>query len=100
LGKQAETSLIPYSLSDFAHEKPYIAGRGTDVNARDKDEETPLHYAARRKTPEITAALLKAGTDVNAENKYGKTPLHYAKDNPKVKDTDVYWKMNDARYKS
>jgi ankyrin repeat protein len=69
-------------------------------NARDDDGQTPLHCAAWLGTPKNIAALLAAGAEVNARDKDGKTPFDFAEDNPKVKGTDVYWKMNDARYNS
>ena len=52
---------------------------GADPNARDKDDETPLHGAAwANKNPAVAAALLKAGADPNARNKKGRTPLNLA----------------------
>jgi cytohesin len=43
---------------------------------KDTDGQTPLHFAAKKCSDEITVALLKAGADVNARNKDGLTPLH------------------------
>lgn len=49
-----------------------------DVNARYKNGETLLHYAANRGYPDITALLIKRGADINARDKDGRTPLHEA----------------------
>lgn len=46
-----------------------------NVNAVDKDERTPLHWAAGYGRKEIVKALINAEANVNAQDKYGKTPL-------------------------
>jgi ankyrin repeat protein len=48
---------------------------GADVNARDKDRLTPLHYAAKHGTQEACAMLLDSGADANAKDKFGSTAL-------------------------
>ncbi len=53
--------------------KQHIAA-GSDVNAKNDDLFTPLHYAA---TKEVAELLLANGADVNAKDN-GVTPLHYA----------------------
>jgi ankyrin repeat protein len=46
-----------------------------DVNARDKDNNTPLHLAIRTTKVEIIKLLIDKGADVNARNNDGYTPL-------------------------
>ena len=71
-----------------------------DVNARNKDGVTPLMLAAGfNSNPAVIEALIKAKADVNARDKAGKTAFDYAEDNPKIKGTTVYWKLNDLMYK-
>ena len=71
-----------------------------DVNARKKDGFTPLMAAAGfNSNPAVIEALIKAKADVNARNKSGKTAFDYAEDNPEIKGTPVYWKLNDLMYK-
>ena len=48
---------------------------GADVEARDKDDMTPLHSAALADAPAAIAALLEAGSDLEARNRFGDTPL-------------------------
>ena len=49
-----------------------------DVNSRDEDGSTPLHWTASRGTPANITSLLKAGANVKARNNSGLTPLHGA----------------------
>ena len=51
---------------------------GVDVNAKNENRGTPLHYAAREGHKEITDLLLANGADVNAKNDEGGTPLDWA----------------------
>ena len=54
---------------------------GADVNAREEQGWTPLHFAARSiNGTEIVRALLDAGAEVDAENDKGNTPLYEATD--------------------
>ena len=54
--------------------KEYLAAGG-DVNAKDDDGRTPLHYAASK---EIAELLIASGADVNAKTDDGETPLDWA----------------------
>ncbi|KHJ89457.1 ankyrin repeat protein [Oesophagostomum dentatum] len=57
-----------------------------DVNHRNTNRQTALHYAASKTTLkashflflQITHLLLEAGADVNAADRFGATPLHRA----------------------
>ena len=100
---------------------------GADPNARDKRGRTPLHKAVKNPfaailfgasrcggivfhefmvvwnaeaisvQAEAIAALLDAGADAKLRNNDGATPFDIAKENNALKDTDAYWRLNDAR---
>lgn len=50
---------------------------GAEVNTKNEQDVTPLHFAAQYGTGETMVQLIEAGADVNARDKNGKTPLHY-----------------------
>ena len=53
---------------------------GADPNARDENDQTPLHKAARQNTnPEVAARLIELGADLEAKDNEGCTPLEVAR---------------------
>lgn len=55
-----------------------MAQPGIDLNMRDRDGFTALHWAAWSDMPECAFALIKGGMDVNAAENNGYTPLMLA----------------------
>ena len=75
-----------------------------DPNTRNQRGQTPLHLALacspdRLGVPATAAAVLDAGADPNARDEDGKTPWDLIQENSYRKDTGVYWRLNDARFK-
>lgn len=93
------TPLMFAANSDLAVIEALIKAKA-NVNARNKDGGTPLMLAAMlNSNPAVIETLVKASADINARDKAGKTAFDYAEDNPKIKGTPVYWKLNDLIYK-
>ena len=57
--------------------KEFLA-TGTEVNAKDEDSWTPLHYAAGGGQKEIAELLIAEGANTNVKDKLGDTPLQVA----------------------
>ena len=54
--------------------------QGANVNAKDLDGNTPLHFASCHNNPEIIKLLIEKGAKVNAKSNNKNTPLHLAID--------------------
>jgi ankyrin repeat protein len=75
-----------------------LVAAGADVNARDATGATALIYAAwLNKNPAVLIFLLDAGADPKLHDTDGKTAWDYFKDRKAFKNTDAYWRLNDAR---
>jgi ankyrin repeat protein len=77
-----QTLLHQASQSKYLCESPNVLQLllelGLDVNARDKRQETPLHFACSCGNFETAQVLLNHGAKLNALNADGHTPLHKA----------------------
>ena len=77
-----------------------LVNAAADPNARDVFGLTPLHRAAAfSQTPEIVTALVNAGADPNARNEDGDTTFELIPEDSPLKGTDVYWRLNEARFR-
>src|SRR5262245_33968262 len=65
---------------------------GREVNTREPDGTTALHWAIRGDEDEIVRLLLKAGASPDAANRYGVTPLMLAATNGNPVLTDLLLK--------
>ena len=67
------------AIKDHDHETVRVLlEQQVDVNAREGDGATALHWAVEQDDVETVDALLRAGADVNAANDYGVTPVSLA----------------------
>jgi len=71
---------------------------GANIEARDEGGETPLHKAAGYGSLGTVAALIAAGADPKARAKDGSLPAVLAEDNEAVRDHDIFWTLNEARF--
>ena len=83
-----DESLIEAAKRGDLDEVKRLIENGADVNIKDNDGDTPLHYAASGGHLDVVKFLVENGADVNAKDKYGRTPLDVAK--PKVR-----WVLED-----
>lgn len=77
-----------------------LLNAGANPNARNKFGRTPLHWAVVYSTPAVVAALLNAGADPAAKDEKGENAWDLAQKNPSLKGTDVYWRLNEERFKA
>ncbi len=68
--------------------KNYFLGE-VDVNARDSNGRTPLHYAAELNDPALATFFIAMGADVNAVDKAGETPLAVCVEKDSIKAAKV-----------
>lgn len=54
--------------------------KGIDLDARDADGQTALHYAVTKENLDVVRLLLKHGADAKVEDVHDKTPIHYVFD--------------------
>lgn len=66
------------AVGDEQQLRAAIAAEGVNLETRDWDGWTALHWAAATGRQELVRALLRAGADVSARNGRGETPLMWA----------------------
>ncbi|EAY14687.1 hypothetical protein TVAG_461040 [Trichomonas vaginalis G3] len=67
----------------------YFISNGADINAKDINEFTPLHCAARNNSKETAEILISNGADINAKTKDEFTPLHCAARNNSKETAEI-----------
>lgn len=65
-------------LKCFQDAVQVLLKHSADVNARDKNWQTPLHIAAANKAVKCAEALVPLLSNVNVSDRAGRTALHHA----------------------
>ena len=85
-------------VGDLAVVEKLIAA-GANPNTHTNFGSTPLHYAAENNdNPAIVEVLIAGGANPNARDADGRFPFDHAKNNKALQGTDVYWRLNEARF--
>ena len=71
---------------------------GAKVDVRDEHGQTLLHHQAFIGKANVVEFLLRTGANPKAKDKGGDTPFDAAQIRGKLKGTDAYWKLNEAKY--
>jgi ankyrin repeat protein len=74
----AASELADAIMAGDAETASMLIERGVDVNLRQVDGSTALHWAARLDDAALASALIVAGADVTAANRAGVTPMRLA----------------------
>ncbi|MDQ7826207.1 MAG: ankyrin repeat domain-containing protein [Candidatus Eremiobacteraeota bacterium] len=75
---KADNGLVPLHCAKSKEVAELLISKGTDINARDKEGWTLLHYAADSGCKEVAEFLISKGVDVNERDDQGVSPLFYA----------------------
>lgn len=73
---------------------------GADPNARDVAGRTPLIAALTQDVvnPSVVEALLDGGADASLSDRRGLTPWDLVENHAALRKTDLYWRLNNARF--
>ena len=99
---RSDRGLTPLMMATSHNSNPEVITAlikaGADVNAKAEYGMTSLMFAALNSNPEAIIALLQHGANPKTKNKYGQMAIDFAREEEKLKNTDVFWKLNDASY--
>ena len=95
--------MTPLHLAAIGSKTPAVVSllldRGANLAARTQFGMTPLHWAAAEsETPAVVSLLLDRGADPKLRAEDDRLPVDYAAENEHLKDTDVYWRLHDAKF--
>ena len=107
-GKQQSLPSVSLNRTSTSTKRPnHTPGRGS--NPRPDFLPFPLFFEAILKksrfllslyttNPHVIIRLLALGADPRAADETGMTAVDYARHNKDLKNTEVYWKLNEAAY--
>ncbi|CAL8467465.1 g7003 [Coccomyxa elongata] len=79
MGQGQSRNLFEAAASDELERARYFIDHDSaDVNGKDKDGWTPMHFASYGGSIKVANELLRLGADARAADKGGRTPLHLA----------------------
>lgn len=67
--------LIAETANDNLMEMRLLINQGANIDSRDSDNWTPLHYACHQGKPDSASFLVKSGANLNVQDNTGETPL-------------------------
>ena len=88
--RYGRNELINYVIENNIKRINKLLKKGSDVNCKDDNGWTPLHFASQEFNEEIIELLLNNGADPNAQDINGNTPLSTALFNCKGAETKIF----------
>jgi ankyrin repeat protein len=73
-----DRGLIRASTENNLPEVSRLLSVGANVNAKDNEGWTPLHWACRKGHVQVAKEILEHGADITVKDNAGRTPLHWA----------------------
>jgi ankyrin repeat protein len=88
---------LPNATPEAVH---LLLDAGANLNGRTATGFTVLMSAARNAIdPAIVTLLLDLGADPTATDAEGRSAFDFARENDALYGTDVYWRLNDERFR-
>ena len=85
-----------YDYHNILNGVKLLLERDTELNRRNKNNQTPLHLATGRGWFELARILLEHGADTNVEDDNRKTPLHLlseSRTHDEIEALDLFWPL-------
>jgi hypothetical protein len=74
----ANNKLLQAAKAGNVTEAQAALAAGAEVNARDRWQQTPLHFAVRNGNADVARLLIEKGVEINATTNEQRPPLHWA----------------------
>ena len=100
-GRTALFSAVAPSRGDSDHAVVRrLIEAGADPDARDTAGRTPLMAALAQDVlnPSVVEALLDGGADASLSDQKGLTPWDLVEQHAALRETELYWRLNNARF--
>jgi len=88
--RYGRNELINYVIENDLDKVKKLVNNGFDVNSKDDNLWTPLHFAAQSFNENIVAFLLNNNADPNAKDSDGNTPIFRALFSCHGEDTNIF----------